>query len=288
MSVKDFLNRHEWLKQLLWMLLASIGILMVVFLLIKIYARQGKEYKLPDVVGFSMNQLEEDNPLDLNYVVLDSIYHPGEAGGIIIVQTPKAGTMIKKNRKIYLTITADSPENISVPALEDITLKQAVNLLSRTNLQVGTLTFVESPYNVVLGASYDGRQLVKGDPVPMGARVDLTVGTGDATASGTVPFAIGKTSAKAHSAIFAASMNVGREHFNGVQDKKTAVVVQQDPDYTGVTQYPFGTPVELWYQDANTLDVNKLVRDFKVDSSKIVQPGAQAEEPEDASMESDW
>jgi beta-lactam-binding protein with PASTA domain len=270
------------------MLVASLGIIIIVFLVLKIYARQGKEYVLPDVVGFSVSQLQDDNPLDLDYVIMDSVYRPGEAGGIIIVQSPKAGTKIKKNRKIYLTITANSPNNITAPELQDITLKQAVNLLERSNLQVGNLTFVDNPYNVVVSASYNGHQLVKGDPVPSGSRIDLTVGLGDNSATSIVPFVIGKTSDKARDLIFAASLNVGREHFNGVQEKSTAVVVKQDPDYTGVSQYPYGTAVELWYQDANTVDVNKLVRDFKVDSSKIIQPEQDDETSGNAATGDAW
>ena len=68
------------------------------------------------------------------------------------------------------------------------------------------------------------------------------------------------------------SLNVGEEHFRGVKDKNTAVVYRQEPDYTGVNKYPYGTSVELWYIDANSTDVAKMVQDFKVDSSKIVDP----------------
>ncbi|MDY5968988.1 MAG: PASTA domain-containing protein [Bacteroidales bacterium] len=272
MSIKTFLDRHEWMRQLWRMFLASVGILIVVFLLIKLYARQGKEYELPDVVGLTLRQLEEDNPLDLQYVVLDSVYHPGEAGGVILAQTPKAGTQIKKARKIYLTVTANSPDDVECPELTSLTLRQAVNALERRSLQVGRLTFVESPYNVVDVYSSEGKRLSKGDKVPMGARIDLTVGLGDKETSSVVPFVIGKSVQQARADLYRASLNVGHEHFGGVKDKLTAVVVKQEPDYTGVSLYPFGTPVELWYADANTVDAAKLRRNFKVDSSKIIKP----------------
>lgn len=288
MSIKTFLDRHEWMRQLLRMVLVSIGILVVAFLLIKLYARQGKEYELPDVVGLTLRQLQEENPLDLQFVVLDSVYHPGEDGGVILVQTPKAGTKIKKARKIYLTITATSPENVECPELTSLTLRQAVSALERHNLQVGRISFVESPYNVVDVYGSGGRQLAKGDKVPMGARIDLTVGLGDKETNSVVPFVIGKTAQQARADIYRASLNVGREHFGGVKDKLSAVVVKQEPDYTGVSSYPFGTPVELWYADGNTVDAAKMRRDFKVDSSKILQPQHKAAAEDNTDERPEW
>ncbi len=270
MGKKNFLNKHLWLKQLLWMIVVSIGIVVAVFIVIKVYARQGQEYELPEVEGIALAQLQDDNPLELNYVVLDSVYHPGEEGGIVIMQTPKAGTMIKKGRKVYITLTAGSTDNVPVPGLEDITLRQAVNLLEHADLAVGDITYVESPFNTVLSVTYKGRRLTKGDEIPMGASVDLSVGMGEGGGMAVIPFVVGKTADKARNALLAASMNTGHEHYDGVKDRATAVVVRQQPDYTGVSQYPFGTTVELWYKDVADVDVNQLVKDFKVDSSNII------------------
>ena len=50
------------------------------------------------------------------------------------------------------------------------------------------------------------------------------------------------------------------------------MVYRQEPDYTGVSRYVFGTEVELWYIDADDADVAKMVSSFKVDSSKIIDP----------------
>ena len=65
---------------------------------------------------------------------------------------------------------------------------------------------------------------------------------------------------------------MGREHFGKVRNKNTAVVYRQEPDYTGVSQYDYGTSVELWYIDEEDTDVAKMISEFKVDSSKIIDP----------------
>ena len=98
------------------------------------------------------------------------------------------------------------------------------------------------------------------------------VGLGDSTGSSVVPFVIGRTAEAARRDITAASLNVGKEHFRGVKNRNTAVVYRQEPDYTGVSRYDYGTDVDLWYIDADDTDIEKMISEFKVDSTKIIDP----------------
>ena len=109
----------------------------------------------------------------------------------------------------------------------------------------------------------------------------MVVGSGSTSGSVLVPFLIGKNAAQAHRDIYSVSLNVGREHFEGVKDKATAVVYRQEPDYNGVNKYPFGTVIELWYKNASDEEVTRMITDFKVDSSKII-----VDEPPE--VEDDW
>jgi len=153
-------------------------------------------------------------------------------------------------------------------------VRQAVNELINTGLEVGTLRFVADRYkNSVIDQSSKGKTLYAGQQIERGTVVDLTVGLGDSTGRSVVPFAIGKTRDKARRDILSASLNVGSEHFRGVRDRQTAVVYRQEPDYTGVSRYPYGTSVELWYVDADEVDVKKMIKEFQVDSSKILDDG---------------
>lgn len=36
-----------------------------------------------------------------------------------------------------------------------------------------------------------------------------------------------------------------------------------------MSKYPYGTEVDLWYVDADATDVERMVKEFQVDSSKI-------------------
>ncbi|MBP5677756.1 MAG: PASTA domain-containing protein [Bacteroidales bacterium] len=270
---ESIFKRFPWLAHLLAMLGVSLLLLMLIFFFLRIYARQGKEYELPDVVGSNIEELKENNPIGLDVVVMDSIFRPGEAGGRILTQDPKAGTMVKRGRKLYVTMTAYCPEDAVLPELAGLTVRQAVSEIIAAGLEPGTLKFVDDPYkNNVIEQTADGKTIYAGQQISRGTRVDLVVGLGDGTGGNPVPFVIGKTSDRARRDILSLSLNVGKEHFSGVKNKLTAVVKRQEPDYTGVTVYPYGTKVELWYVDADATDVEKMVREFKVDSSKIVDP----------------
>lgn len=273
MAKEPILKRHPWMPHVLIMLGLSLVILALVFLFIKLYARQGKEYVLPEVVGTNVADLRADNPIGLDIVVMDSIFRPNTEGGLILTQDPKGGTAVKKGRKLYITITAYSPEDAVFPELAGLTVRQAVSELRGCGLEVGHLKFVEDPYkNTIIDHTCKGKTIYAGQQIERGSVIDLVVGLGDSTGSSVVPFVIGKSAELAHRDIIAASLNVGKEHFRGVKNRNTAVVYKQDPDYTGVSRYNYGTSIELWYIDAEDADVEKMIREFKVDSSKIEDP----------------
>ena len=273
MAQENFFKKYPWVTHLVIMAGVSVAILLLVFLFIKIYARQGEEYELPEVVGRNIAELKADNPIGLDIVVMDSIFRPGVEGGQILTQDPKAGTMVKKGRKLYITMTAYNAEESVMPELAGLTVRQAIAELNACGLTVGKLKFVEDPYkNNVIDQSCKGKTVYAGQQIERGSVIDLVVGLGDGGGGNVVPFVIGKTPDKARRDILAASLNVGREHYSGVREKSTAVVYRQDPDYTGVSKYPYGTEVELWYIDADKTDVAKMVSEFKVDSSKIIDP----------------
>lgn len=273
MNKESFFKRYPWVLHLLIMLGVSLVVLIVAFQIIRIYARQGQEYELPDMVGHNVAELLADNPIELDVVVMDSIFRPGQEGGLILTQDPKGGTKVKKGRKLYITMTAYTPEDAVLPELVGLTVRQAVSELSAAGLQAGKLKFVEDPYkNNVIEQTCKGKTVYAGQQIERGSMIDLLVGLGDGSGRSVVPFVLGRTPDRARRDILSASLNVGREHFGGVKNRSTAVVVRQDPDYTGVSKYTYGTSVELWYRDADDVDVDKMVREFQVDSSKIEEP----------------
>lgn len=290
MAKENILKKYPWILHVLLMIGISVVILVVVFIFIRIYARQGKEYEMPDYVGKNIAEAMATNEIDLDFVVQDSIFRQGAEGGVILTQDPKGGTMVKSGRKVYVSITAYNADDAVLPELVGLSVRQAVSDLYGVGLSVGKLMFVEDPYkNSVVDQSCKGKTLYAGQQIPRGSVVDLVVGSGDGTGENIVPFVIGKTADKARRDILSVSLNIGEEHFRGVKNKATAVVYRQEPDYTGVNKYPYGTSVELWYIDADNTDVNKMVTEFKVDSSKIIDPNEEEDgRPSPDEIDDNW
>ena len=85
-----------------------------------------------------------------------------------------------------------------------------------------------------------------------------------------MPQVIGKNPREARRSLLMESFNVGREHFKGVKNRTTAIVYKTEPPYTGISRYAQGTDIELWYKDSEGVDVRQMLRDYKIDSSKII------------------
>lgn len=270
MKNNGFIQKHPIVKHLLWMLGLSVGIVIVVMLFVKIYSRHGQEYVMDDYAGMQYNDVVASNSLGLRFVITDSIFSEDTEGGTILTQDPPAGAMIKKGRKVYLTIAASDPEDVIMPDLIDMSLRQAVSQLMSEGLTIGKLDFVESQYrNAIQAQRIKGRTVAAGQKVSRGAVVDLTVGKGESDLGTIVPVVIGKNREGVQRAVFASSLNISESFNSGVTNKATAKAYKQEPVCSDI-KYPLGTIVRVWYCNANEYESQRRSADREIDSLKRV------------------
>jgi beta-lactam-binding protein with PASTA domain len=83
----------------------NLVFLVVIFVVLqwaKSYTRHGEKIAVPNLIGKSYANVEdENNPNDFEYVITDSTYFPGQPGGMIMEQDPKPASFVKNGRKIY-------------------------------------------------------------------------------------------------------------------------------------------------------------------------------------------
>ena len=60
---------------------------------------------------------------DMQYQVIDSVYKPDKAPGMVMEQSPAAGSKIKSYRSIYITINAKMPPGVALPDVRDLSLR---------------------------------------------------------------------------------------------------------------------------------------------------------------------
>lgn len=140
----------------------------------------GHYQTVPDVKGRPYDSANKILSLEGFVVDLsDSIYDRNTLPGTVIEQNPKEGTKVKPGRTVYLVINAFSPKSVTVPALTDISVRQAKSSLEGLGISSIRIVSVPSEYrDLVLSAKLDGRELQPGARIPVTSTVVLEVGDG--------------------------------------------------------------------------------------------------------------
>jgi len=164
-------------------ILLAIGVVVVVCVIVlfvlDIYTRHGTEVVMPDFIGKDSQELlkKEDIAKDYIIVVSDYLYDRKTPPGTVLKQDPHVGEMVKKGRKVYLTVASNTPPKVPMPQLQDISLRQAEIMLKAIGLVLAPVIYKPSPYeNVVLEQLYKGRIILPGAEISVGETITLVVG----------------------------------------------------------------------------------------------------------------
>jgi len=211
MSLFGFLKSKVFLRHTLIAILITIVLIWVTLRLLSIYTRHGSYITVADFKGIPNAQIKAfaaDH--DMEPFVIDSLYDNALQKGTVAMQDPAPGAIVKKNRKIYLTVVANKPEQISMPNLVDLTLRQAIAMLETYGLKTGTFTYVpDIAHNAILRQKYKGQDIKLGTLIEKGSKIDLIIGKGDESSSTKVPDLFGKKQSQANAVLEAESLNVG-------------------------------------------------------------------------------
>ena len=113
-------------------------------------------------------------------VVLDSAnYNPNYPRFSVIEQLPEAGSLVKENRKIYLTLNPSGYRKVAVPEIIRRTLRQARPTLEALGFELGEITYANDiGKDEVLAIKHKGRTIAPGTMLPKTSKIDLVVGNG--------------------------------------------------------------------------------------------------------------
>lgn len=158
---------------------AAIVVIGVLFWLDR-WTLHGQYSVIPDVKGRpydSALQLLRLEGFDVE--LTDSVYDRNSHPGTVVEQNPKVGTKVKPGRTVYLVINAMSPKSVTIPALTDISVRQARSSLEGLGITNITIVTVPSEFkDLVLAAKCGGRDLQPGARIPVTSPIVLEVGDG--------------------------------------------------------------------------------------------------------------
>lgn len=278
MSFLRFLASRTFFIHLGIAVILTIIIALVAFKLLDTYTLHGQSITLPDFTGRTLAELEQyQETHHFRFTVIDSFYNEKQLPGSIIMQDPIAGSPVKKGRNIYLTVIAGSPEQIVMPNLVNLSLRQAVSLLESYGLRTGYLTFVPDPEiehgNLIKAQMLTGDTLQGGTIINKGSTIDLIIGKSPTYSEVPVPLVIGQTLDQAIRTLNKAALNVGSTSFLDNDEQEYYKVYRQSPDFADNSYLAMGSPVDLWLRSERNYDFQSLMKLYqRTDSLRMEIP----------------
>ena len=181
MNFFRFLYSKSLFIQLLLALLVSILIVYLSLTFLKYFTFHNNHQKVPNLKGISLINLPQIiSDKNLRFEIIDSSkFTPILPPLSVIEHLPGPGKLVKKNRKIYVTLNPSGYKRISVPNVVQITRRNAEVKLISVGFSIGEITYENNiGKNMVLEVRYEGEPIEPGILLQKTAKIDLVLGNG--------------------------------------------------------------------------------------------------------------
>ena len=227
------------------------------------YTLHGQSITVPDLRGYKIDELEVIlKEKKLSYIITDSVHNHKMPKGTVVDQNPIEGSQVKENRKIYLTVNAIKPEQVTLPVLKDLSRRRAEPILESKGLKVGQIIFEPSENSgVVIRIEKDGKELKPGEKIDKLSVVDIVLGQEGKGELVSVPNLIGMT-------LEAADVELRKKILNRIEveytickdagDTMNAKIIKQDPDFFENALIHQGKTINLWLSCRDSLATDSI------------------------------
>lgn len=252
---------------MLFVLSVNLFLFLAVVFFLKFYTRHDEAIQIPDLKGKTEAEARailED--LDLEMVLTDSLFVATAVPGSIRDQSPKAGSMVKDGRIVFISIFKRTPPMVPINVKEGDHIQIASLRLTNKGIK---FQIKYSPNNsmigVVIKVEYNGRELKYGELLEHGQTVVLTVGEGAKTTV-PVPNLFGLSYFDAIQLLNSLNLS-GQGFFEPVacspSDSAAYRVCRQDPKYSSqAIPMAAGRFIDFWLsKDPCTIDT--LINPFE-------------------------
>jgi len=273
MNFIQFITTRRFLQHLAYSVLLFVAISWITLTILRLYTRHNQVAVTPNYVGLMMEQVNSlESSKDFDLVIVDSIYDYTRKPGSVISQDPLPQTKVKPGRSVYLSLVSFVPEQVSMPALIDMSLRRAKALLQTYGLKLGRVSIApDMAKNAVLKVSVNGKYIKPGTQIRKGSVIDLVIGSGAGAGQASIPFLIGKTRESAISELLKLGFSIGDEDFTGSSDSLNGQVYEQTPVYIYGKKLDAGTKFSLIYKSGTDLNFEDYIQNLVIDT---VQPEA--------------
>jgi len=198
---------------------------------------RGREVLTPDLVGLESREaliLVQQEELKLHFLETKPQYSEQVPAGRILRQIPKAGSWLKKNRKVKVILSL-GPQRLSVPDLSQNTVQHTRIMINQSGFNMGGVAY----------AWWDGvpkNRIVAQEPSAnleeyCGRRVNLLVSRGTREQAWVMPDLIGLNQEPVRRQLESTGYRLGIVKYAVYEGLERGVIVDQSP--------PAGHPVTL-------------------------------------------
>lgn len=177
---KRFTGWMSALTNLAAMLLISIVLMLLLFRWMNHFTRHGEYITVPDVACMTEDEAAEIiMSSGLRYKISDFKYDSKLSEGQIIEQRPKAGSNVKAERIIHLTVNSGKIPGKALPDVADnSSLRAAESKLLGAGFKLTEPEFIPGDADWVYEVRLGDRVLLPGEEVPEGSTLTIVVGDG--------------------------------------------------------------------------------------------------------------
>ncbi len=230
-------------------------VLFVAFKSLKFYTNHGQQIKVDELIGLDLSKAQKlANDKGFKVKIIDSLFLVNKKPNEIVNQNPVAGSYVKENRTIYLTITKKAADMRKLPNLiGNYDYNQYAKKLKRLSI---TAKIHEKVYdgrqepNSIQYLVYKDEKITQEDikagyKVPMGSEVGAVV-TYRYSESTDSPNLTCRTFGEVEFLIQSLDLKIGEILEDGeITDRESAFVYQQSPEYQPGNLISKGTPITL-------------------------------------------
>ncbi len=170
-----------WINVLL-AIVVLVSIPVIIFNTLDAYTNHGEKVSVPSVIG--SKYYEAERKLDSEgfvAIVADSTYKKSAKPGTVLEQTPKAGSLIKRGRIVYLTINLNGEPLVKMPDIVgNSSYREAEITLKALGFKLTAPQYVEgADKDQVLKIKQGRRDVHAGEMVSRERAITLYVGAGE-------------------------------------------------------------------------------------------------------------
>lgn len=183
------MDKHTFIRKLLgpslWinltlMLALFVGLGIGVWDMADAYTRHGAKCDVPRIKGMNIAAAQKTlKSIGLRVVAVDSLYSRTLPDGLILEQTPAAGTVVKPGRAIEVKVNTHASPTLPTPdIINNCSRREAEQRLAAMGFQLTEPQYAAGARDYVLGLRSEGHLVKAGDRIKTEAPLTLVIGTG--------------------------------------------------------------------------------------------------------------